>query len=323
MYRNQISAVNQTDREFARSVNEGLSSQQKYLSSKYFYDDRGTALFVEIMQLPEYYLTASELEIFAEQGKEIIEKLDLPDTPYRIIELGAGDGSKVWHLLKHLEGENFIFQPVDISGEAIHHLENSMGDKLPWLKINSIRGDFNEVIANMDNILPKVILFLGSNLGNMTDGEARAFLQNLSNSMGEKDKLILGLDLQKDSSIILPAYNDSQGVTARFNYNLLRRINREMGANFDLKSFDHKPVYDETAGIARSYLVSKRDQSVYISLLQKAFHFRKGEEILLEVSRKYSKDLLAEMLRGTDLEITHIFKDTNNYYADFLLIKES
>jgi dimethylhistidine N-methyltransferase len=308
---------------FKKEVDEGLSNAEKSLPSKYFYDKTGDALFVKIMHLPEYYVTRSEHEIFKTQSQAIMKALQLnPETYFELIELGAGDGLKTKELLRELIQFNYRFEymPVDISQNALDKLETNLNYELPKCKITKEHGDYFEVLELLkENMHLKVILFLGSNIGNMPDAVATDFLSKLSDNLQKKDKLFLGVDLIKSASIVLPAYNDSQGITAAFNLNLLDRINRELEADFDLKFFKHQPEYKESDGIAKSYLVSTKAQQVYIARLNKSFDFYKGERILTEISRKYNDTILNSILSKTDFVIKGRITDSKAYFANYIL----
>lgn len=312
-----------TIEQFKKEVQDGLSESPKSLPSKFFYDKKGDALFVEIMHLPEYYVTRSEYEIFKNKSESIIEALQLnPNTYFELIELGAGDGMKTKELLNELSQKKYQFEyiPIDISQNALDKLENALQEEMPHIAVKTKQGDYFEVLESLkENQHPKVILFLGSNIGNMSDAVATDFISNLSKNLSFGDKFFLGVDLIKPSAIVLPAYNDSKGVTAAFNLNLLERINRELDANFEIESFKHQPEYDEEEGIATSFLVSNKDQEVFIKKLNKTFHFEKGEKILTEISRKYNDRILDKILKNTAFVIKDRITDSKNYFANYIL----
>ncbi|MFQ6603168.1 L-histidine N(alpha)-methyltransferase [Flavobacterium sp. C3NV] len=309
--------------QFKKEVNEGLTESLKTLPSKFFYDKKGDALFVEIMHLPEYYVTRSEHEIFKDKSASIIKALQLnQDTYFELIELGAGDGMKTKELLKELSRENYKFDyiPVDISQNALENLEKDLNQQMPHIAVKTKQGDYFEVLESLkENQHPKVILFLGSNIGNMPDEVAQDFIANLSENLNFGDKFFLGVDLIKPAAIVLPAYNDSKGVTASFNLNLLERINRELDADFEIENFKHQPEYDEKEGIATSFLVSTKEQDVFIKKLNKIFHFGKGEKILTEISRKYNDKILDKILKKTAFVIKDRITDRKKYFANYVL----
>jgi dimethylhistidine N-methyltransferase len=319
----KINVINSMIDELKKEVDEGLSNEEKSLPSKYFYDKTGDALFIKIMGLPEYYVTRSELEIFKTHSDKIIEALQLkPDTYFDLIELGAGDGLKTKELLRELNRGNYRldYMPIDISHNALDNLEADLNNELPSLTINKKQGDYFEILESLkENKHPKVILFLGSNIGNMPDEIATDFIAKLSDNLQKGDKLLLGVDLIKSASIVLPAYSDSKGITADFNLNLLHRLNRELEANFDLEFFEHQPEYKESEGIAKSYLVSTKAQQVYIAQLDKTFFFNEGEKILMEISRKYNDTILNSILSKTDFEIKDRITDSKAYFANYIL----
>ena len=311
--------------QFLKDVEEGLNSDPKFLSSKYFYDKIGDDLFVQIMNMPEYYLTRSEYEIFSDQSNEIIDALEINSNSYfELIELGAGDGLKTKALLNVLLDHKYQFDyiPVDISQNALDDLEESLSKELPSLTVKKKQGTYFEVLKSIKTSNhPKIILFLGSNIGNLLDHEAHNFLDQLASTLNKNDKLLLGVDQIKSRDIVLPAYNDSNNITAKFNLNLLNRINKEFGANFELDSFNHVPEYTEQEGIAKSYLVSNKEQAIYIKAINTTFNFLKGEKIHTEISRKYNDAILEKILSDTKFEIKSKFVDTKKYFADYIINK--
>ncbi len=312
--------------QFKADVDEGLSSQPKFLSSKYFYDKLGDDLFVQIMNLPEYYLTRAEMDIFQNQTDALIEAIHVKtDTNFELIELGAGDGTKTKKLLSRLLEKGYAFEyfPIDISQNALNQLEDSLKREMPQLNVNPQQGDYFNVLSSLKpNQKPKVILFLGSNIGNMIDERASAFIYQLGENVHTGDKLVLGVDLIKSEEIVLPAYNDASGVTRAFNLNILKRINDQLGANFILEQFDHAPEYSEETGIAKSYIMSLADQVVHIESLDTSYDFKAGEKIQTEISRKYNDDILANILKLTDFKIIEKLSDRNGYFADYIIEKQ-
>lgn len=306
---------------FIKDVDEGLSASPKRLLSKYFYDEKGDELFVQIMNMPEYYLTNAEFEILSEQTGDIISSFETGDRQLELIELGAGDGTKTIELLKALQGKHdFTYMPIDISQHALDTLEARLAKEVPGVAVKTLQGDYFSVLGDIkDSDAMKVILFLGSNLGNMLDVNANRFIKQLSAKLNKGDKVFLGVDLKKDASVILPAYNDAAGITAAFNLNLLTRINRELGGNFDVTQFKHAPRYNKEAGQAESYIESLAIQDVHIEATGKTYHFDKGEKIHMEISRKYDRDTVNKVISATDLEIKKVFTDSKGYFSDFLL----
>lgn len=306
---------------FAKDVDKGLSATKKYLPSRYFYDKNGDQLFVKIMNMPEYYLTDAELEIFRDQTSRLIQSFGMNGEHFEVIELGAGDGLKVVSLLKELNGSNFTYTPIDISKNAIQILRNRLLQEIPSLDFDGRQGEYFEVLDSLKEVGKKVILFLGSNIGNLTDGRAHSFMVKISESMEPHDKLLVGFDLKKDPSVIEKAYNDAHGYTRAFNLNLLHRINRELGGNFKIEHFEHVPKYDQNKGVALSYLESKEDQVVRVSGIGKSFEFKKGERIHTEISRKYDLETIHKIALDTGLVIREKFYDHRKFFIDVLFEK--
>lgn len=313
------------NQQFAEDVHKGLSSNPKTLPSKYFYDKKGDALFVEIMNMPEYYLTRAEHEIFEEKTSNIIQSLNLKKEEFfELIELGSGDGSKTKELLQALDKGNYNFEyvPIDISKNAVIELRDSLKNELPNLKVNAQQGDYFKILKEFkERTHKKIVLFLGSNIGNMKDDLASKFIYQLGSNLHPKDRLLLGVDLIKSEKIVLPAYNDENNITKAFNINLLKRINNELGGDFNLSAFDHQPEYTEKEGIAKSFLVSLQNQDVEISATNKKYTFSKGEKIHTEISRKYNDDILNKIIAETDFTLSEKITDSKNLFADYILIR--
>lgn len=310
---------------FLKDIKAGLSQNPKHISSHYFYDKSGDELFQKIMGMPEYYLTNSELEIFSEQSDDIIRSFEISkNEEFELIELGAGDGKKTQHLLKTLLEKDFNFKyiPVDISQNSLSVITERMENLFPDLEIQPQQGDYFQVLDELfSSDKPKVILFIGSNLGNMEDETAKDFLKKIATHLKKSEKLLLGVDLIKSAEIVLPAYNDAAGITRDFNLNLLKRINREFDADFELKNFEHAPEYTEEEGIAKSFLKSKKKQTVFIKELNESFDFAENELIHTEISRKYNDEILENLLGNSGLTISRKFLDSKKYFADYILTK--
>ena len=303
---------------FAEDIFKGLQKENKTLPSKYFYDARGDELFQRIMHLDEYYLTSKELEIFETQKDDILRAI-YDGKPFRIIELGAGDGLKTKILLRHFleSGIDFTYTPVDISGNVLKILEESLKDELPDLKIEPYEGDYFEALLEVSERPEKdVVFFLGSNVGNFSEEEAEGFLTKLQNFLKPEDLLFMGVDLKKDPSVILAAYNDSEGVTREFNLNLLDRINEELDADFDRNQFLHYPYYNPHTGECRSYLISKVEQTVQIE--EETIHFRAWEAIFMEISKKYDQPQLEKLASVSGFSPMDTFLDDAEWFADVL-----
>ena len=307
---------------FAEDVRLGLTSVPKCLSSKYFYDDEGSRLFQAIMKLPEYYLTRAEREIFQTQTSEIYQAFSSDHSAFDVIELGAGDGTKTALLMEYFlrQSTAFTYTPIDISQEAIDALTGKFKADFPGLKMNAQKGDYFQILETLKTASTrrKILLFLGSNIGNFSREQALKFFRHLRDVMNSDDLLLVGFDLQKDPRVIVQAYDDAQGVTAEFNLNLLRRINRELGADFDLDQFSHYAIYHPTEGAARSFLISRAEQEVFIKALQQRFHFKQWEAVFMEISQKYSVEMIDDFAAMSGFQVVRNFFDRQNYFTDSL-----
>lgn len=313
--------MRKVDSVFAKDILNGLRQHPKKLSSKYFYDETGDRIFQEIMAMPEYYLTNAEFDIFERHKANILEKIG-PE-PFELIELGAGDGYKTKILLHHFldSKAHFTYRPIDISGSVLEQLEQSLESELPGLDVEPLQGDYFEVIKALQNEkdrVRKVILFLGSNIGNYTPDQAEHFLSNLAGNLEPGDLLFIGIDLKKDPNIIIQAYDDPAGITERFNKNLLLRINRELCGNFDPDQFLHWATYDPITGATRSSLISTSDQEVRLQAINATIHFNAWESIDMEISQKYSLPEIHRLAKAAGFEPLWDFMDERQYFVDTL-----
>lgn len=304
---------------FEQDVLEGLSSESKKLSSRYFYDERGDELFQQIMNMDEYYLSRAELNIFENQKERILELMN-PCERFKIVELGAGDGIKTKVLLKHFSDNKmqFSYCPVDISPSVLETLETNLEEEIPTLDISPLPGDYFQVLSELkfDSESHNVVYFLGSNIGNFLNQSAVDFLSNIGKHLNQGDRMLIGFDLKKDPNKILAAYNDESGITKAFNLNLLSRINREMDANFDISNFSHNPVYDPMTGECRSYLVSLQEQEVHIASIGETFTFKKWETIFVEVSKKYSIGEIQHLAKASGFKVVDNLMDDQGLFSD-------
>jgi dimethylhistidine N-methyltransferase len=281
--RREARDVNEPSTSFARDVLGGLAQRQKRLSPKYFYDAQGSDLFEQITQLPEYYPTRSELAILQARANEIAAFIPQQAV---LVEFGAGAFTKARIVLGAADVAAYL--PVDISAEFLNAQARALRFDFPRLDVHPIAADFTAPFVLPDAIrqLPKVGFFPGSTLGNFEPDDAVRFLRNIRQILGDGARLLIGLDLEKDERLLIQAYDDSAGVTARFNLNLLARINRELGADFDLRGFAHRALYNDAQHRIEMHLVSRAPQSV--RLLGHRFSFRAGETIHTENSYKFS-----------------------------------
>ncbi|MBS0000532.1 MAG: L-histidine N(alpha)-methyltransferase [Cyclobacteriaceae bacterium] len=312
------------DKQFAEDVRKGLSAEPKYLHSKYFYNENGDRLFQKIMELDEYYLTNSEYDIFENQKSELLEYFSPDGRRFDLIELGAGDGYKTIVLISYFlqKQAEFTYIPVDISRNVLKKLSNTLTGNFPSLEIHPVNDEYFHALEELNKVDfdRKVILFLGSNIGNFREDQAILFLSHLAADMTHDDRLLIGFDLKKDPDIILNAYNDREGVTRDFNLNLLTRINEELDGDFDLTLFKHYPTYNPQTGETVSYLVSMKDQHVRIGALDEIFHFNEWEPVFMEVSQKYSLPDIERLAVNSGFSIEMNFFDKREFFTDSLWV---
>lgn len=311
-------SFNETD-AFALDVLVGLSSPRKTIPSKYFYDETGSSFFRRITELPEYYPTACELEIIERESGAIARYVDY-DQPFNLVELGAGFSQKSTTLLTRFVDQRLDFQyvPIDISEAAMQSLIGLLNGRLPTLEVQGLVTDYFNGIKWLNNRFKRknLVLFLGSSIGNFTHAENCVLLRNLWNCLNHDDVLLIGFDLKKDIDMLLRAYNDSQGVTRDFNLNLLHRINRELGGNFDVSKWRHFGTYDVFSGAMESYLVSLERQSAFIEKIGRWFEFDAWEPIHTEYSYKYLVPEIEQLAGETGFEIYEHLFDSRRYFTD-------
>ena len=303
--------------QFATDVLDGLSQSPKRLHAKYFYDKEGDKLFQEIMASPEYYPTRCELEIFRDKTAELADLLTTGPA-FDLIELGAGDATKSQYLLKYLANRHrsFTYMPIDISGNILAELQNRLERDIPHLSIHCLEGEYLDMLDKVRTLSSrrKVVLFLGANIGNMEAHEAVSFCRSLRERLQPGDLALIGFDLKKHPRIVLNAYDDSEGITARFNLNLLKRINRELNANFITEQFEHYQTYDPVTGACKSYLVSLSEQQV--TICNNHFEFGRDEIIYMEVSQKYAiEEITSLAAKSGFMPVQHIY-DSRYWFAD-------
>jgi len=310
--------------QFYEDVLHGLQSTPKRLDSKYFYDANGDKLFQDLMNCDEYYPTKCELEIFTEQTAEICQAMIAGGDAFDLIELGAGDAMKSTYLLKYLlqQKADFNYLPIDISDNVISYLNITLPVKLPGLKMTGLNGEYFDMLKKAASISSrrKVVMFLGSNIGNMPVSEAEVFCRELRNHLSPGDMLLVGVDLKKNPKTVLAAYNDKEGITKRFNLNLLERMNRELHADFDLSKFEHYPIYDPETGSCKSYLISTEDQQAKIH--NENIHFSKDEYIYMEISQKYTVMQTNQMAESAGFKPKDIFFDSKKWFIDAIWVAE-
>jgi len=297
--------------DFATDIKRGLSSDPKYLFPKYLYDELGSRLFEAICEVDEYYLTRAEDEILTTHAEEIVASI--PDCD-RLIELGSGSAEKTRKIIEALIGQRgeLVFVPVDISASALAESSHSLLDSYPELRIDAYAADYFQALdaLQLSDEKPVLVLFLGSNIGNFEPAEALNFMRTIRRVLRPGDALLLGADLKKDRAVLEAAYDDSLGVTRSFIVNELERINRELGANFDLWAFGLRSVYNEALGRIEVNLESLRPQTVEVRGLELTVDFKAGERIHVENAYKFDLDDLRRLgnQSGFDLERTWLDK---------------
>jgi dimethylhistidine N-methyltransferase len=315
----QIAPVTKSTTKFYKDVMVGLRSSPKYLDSKYFYDARGDELFQQIMNCDEYYLTDCEMEILQTQSDKIASTIFQLENNFDVVELGAGDCSKSIYLLKEIfkRDNSFTYFPVDISKHVIDLIKDNLPKQIDGLNIYGLNGEYIEMLLESNKISSrrKLVLFMGSNIGNMNYEESVAFCKEVRSCLNKGDCLLIGFDLKKDPQIILNAYNDKQGITREFNLNLLRRINKELNADFIIENFKHFPLYNPESGECKSYLVSTRKQRVFIGDTE-FIDFDEYETIDMEISNKYSVNQTNELARLSNFEPVKYFYDRKQWFVD-------
>ena len=306
--------------DFGEAVRAGLSATPKTLPCRFFYDEVGSQIFEEICELPEYYLTRAEHEILVARSADVARRFSDHTI---LVELGSGSSSKTRTVIEaFLRAHGRLrYVPVDISRSILEESARALLADYPGLEIVAIAAEYRQGLRRLVNeeVRRKLILWLGSSIGNFTRTEASGFLETVTAEMSVGDRLLLGVDLRKSAAVLEKAYADGAGVTARFNKNLLARINRELGGTFDLSSFDHQARYDETLGRVEMHLVSTRNQAVTISALEAQISFRIGETIHTESSYKYSFEEVTALAEAAGLRVEETWLDRRERFSLNLL----
>jgi len=297
--------------EFAAEVLEGLSRRPRSIPCRFLYDARGSDLFEQITHLEEYYPTRTEIGLLERHAGEIAA-LAGPDTA--IVEFGSGSSRKTEILIAAMSGLR-AYVAIDISPAALSEAGQRLRGRFPCLDVITVTGDFNASIRLPGTIAGarRLGFFPGSTIGNLGHEEAIGFLNNAAEMLGRGSALLIGVDLKKDESILMPAYDDSEGVTAAFNLNLLSRINRELDGSFDADKFAHEAIYNPEAGRVEIYITSREQQDV--SVLGRHFAFERGERIHTENSHKYALGEVTEMAERAGWTHAHAWVDDNNLFS--------
>ena len=301
-----------THQAFLDEVLSGLDDSPRHLPCKYFYDQRGSRLFDKICELDEYYLTRTELAIMRRSSAEMAEQIG---PGVMLVEYGSGSSLKTRLLLKHLSVPA-AYVPVDISRKHLQYTANTLSSHFPHIEVLPVCADFTcpfELPTPQRRPSHRAVYFPGSTIGNFPPAAALDLLEQIAALCGDGGGLLIGIDLQKDIGIIESAYNDSLGVTAEFNLNLLRRINCELEADFDLKAFKHAAHYNPSLGRVEIYLVSQADQVVTIR--DELFEFTEGERICTEYSYKYTVDDFSQMAAQVGLTLRRVWTDDDQFFG--------
>jgi len=300
--------------DFLSDVIAGLSSEPRTLPCKYFYDERGAALFQKICEQPEYYITRTEIDILDRHRAEIAANLG---PQIDLIGLGTGSGTKTRILIEALE-KPAGYIPVDISEKQLRKSTALFHKIFPDLEILPVCADYLQPVklpSTRRKAARNVVYFPGSTIGNFEPDEATQFLRRVAKVCRHGGALLIGVDLRKDRDVIEAAYNDTAGVTAQFNLNLLARANRELGADFDLQHWQHRAIYNSDAGRVEMHLISQIDQAVHVA--DRTFEFRSGEKIITEFSYKYSPEGLADLARKAGFEFQKMWADDARLFGVF------
>ncbi len=305
---------------FLQAVHEGLSSVPKALPSMYFYDDRGSELFARITHLPEYYPTRIERAILMKHAPQLASSL--ARGLWDVVDLGAGDSDKARLLLAALRsyGKRARYLPVDVSERALRDALASCEQQLPWMDAEGIVAEYGVALRWLADLHParkRLVLFLGSNIGNMPRAAAVSFLRDLRAALRPLDHVLIGFDLVKDPALLHAAYDDAEGVTASFNLNLLTRMNRELGADFRVSAFEHVAAYCPVERVMKSYLVSRQGQVVNIGC--KSYELAPWEAIETERSYKFREEDVRALTEEAGFTVAAIFGDERRFFLDVLL----
>lgn len=304
---------------FAKDVLEGLTSSTKYLKSCYLYNQLGDSLFQEKMAMSEYYLTSCEYEIFLKHKDDIMNIFSEGSENFNLIELGAGDGHKTKIILEnHVKNhKNLTYIPIDISQNILTELKGNLSFMLPDLNVIPIVGDYIgglKTLAESEEKCKKVVIFIGSNIGNFLPSDSELFLQDVASCLNIGDIILIGFDMKKSPQVIKDAY--TLGPNEKFYKNILERINEELEGNFDLANFEHYFSYNPINGLGETFLISKKAQSVKIVSIDTEIFLNAWEPIHISVHRKYDDHDIQELAEKTGFEIIHSFYDNQKYFSN-------
>lgn len=300
--------------DLIEDARNGLLTRPRHLPPKYFYDDLGSDLFEQICATEDYYPTRTEDALLTLHGGDIITRT----LPEQIIELGSGSSRKTRRLFDACEASNHEcnYTPIDVCEAALEQAATELQEDYQWLDVTPMTGDYHAGLGNLPHGTGTCLyVFLGSTIGNFESPQAVSFMQEVSDCMKSDDWLLLGADMVKDSEVLLAAYNDSGGVTAQFNLNVLSVLNRELHADFDPSRFVHEAVLNEDQSRIEMYLQSLCEQDVHLGMLQETIHLLQGERILTELSHKFTSEKLRNLLQGGGLEMVRQYQPDNRFFS--------
>jgi L-histidine N-alpha-methyltransferase len=302
------------ERSLAEDVLDGLTRPFKELPPKHFYDARGAELFDQICDLPEYYPTRAERAILEQTAIELAALTGAVE----LVELGSGTAAKTRVLLDALQAAGTLqrYVPVDVTESMVRDCAETLTEEYPGLRVHGVIGDFERHLDGVPEAIgPRIVAFLGGTVGNFQPGSRRRFLRSIGRLLGPDDHLLMGTDLVKDPGVLEAAYDDEQGVTAEFNLNVLRVLNRELDADFDPEDFDHIALFDTEHEWIEMRLRSRREHTTLVRALDLPVHFDAGEEVRTEISAKFTPERLQGDLSAAGLELVHWFTDPDELFA--------
>lgn len=307
---------------FAKEIIDGLKSSPKELSSKYLYDENGDRLFQQLTQQPDYYLYRSELEIIRNHTNKLVDLFFKDAVSIDLIDLGSGDGKKTKLFLSYLHQHNydFVYRPVDISKTVLEEQKEKLNSEFPGIRIEPGPGDYFEVLKQLktEGKRRKVLLMLGSNIGNLDHQAAIEFLSGINSVLNRDDLLFIGFDRRKSPHQIWEAYNDKGGITTAFIKNILLRLNKELNANFEIDKFLHWTNYDPVTGILNNNLVASEKMEVIIKKLNTSVFFEQWEPVRIAISKKYSEKEILDLAEVSGLEEIKSFGDRSHLFSNYI-----
>jgi L-histidine Nalpha-methyltransferase len=307
------------EKDDIQDVINGLKQKQKLLPTRYFYDRKGSQLFEKICQLPEYYPTRTEASILQQYATDIVNQTQAIE----LVELGSGSSSKTRYLFNAYQESNIplYYIPVDVSDSILKESAKELLIDYPQVKIQGKVATYSQALQQLKNnfLGKRIIIFLGSSIGNFNSAKCDRFITQVTSALNPGDYFLLGIDLQKPVGILEAAYNDSQGVTAAFNLNMLQHLNHRFAGNFNLDSFKHQAIYNQTEDQIEMYLISQKEQTVTLSSLNLTIKLEKEERILTEISRKFNLAKMEKYLSDRNLNLIKTYTDPQQWFGLLLV----